>query len=674
MTDRARVIVVATFAAAASLWRIYYDRLGPVSEPFLDLIRAHDPLAYWVVVGWYYAMPAAATALCLSGALAVGHVWFGGREAQGAGRLPAWPTSPDDRDLRVVLGEIHHPVERRRASRPGWLVLPAQGLYTGIAIFGAVGSGKTSACMYPFARQILSWRAGDSKRKSAGLVLEVKGDFCHSVRKILEEAGRGDDYVEIGIEDRHLLQWNPLDAPWVDSFSLAYQVGGLINQLHGKSKDPFWQQAYTNLVRNVIELHRIRDDTGWVTLRDIYVCALNPEELAKRLVEAAERVDSLPERRYRIPRPVFAAHVDQLAIEAWEWLDAEDAPDSVEIRVAVEVGEALRRAGLSREFETVTRGSEREAQRLRGRHRAIATWYALDWMKLKPDLRTSIVESVSVFLSIFDQPDIARIFCPERPPAPAAANAAGGPAAQVEVLRALPSLAALIDEGKIVALNMPVGANPALARTIGVMLKTAWLQALLRRSADGRRDHRPAAFICDEYQNFATCGGDDPSGDEKVFALTRQAKCIPIVATQSISSIRSVVQGETWRTLLQTLRTKIFLSLSDESSAKIASEMCGQVARMKASVSFNESSAKAGVSLLSGKAGGAKASLGMSKQFSERREALFHPRDFSLLDVAEAIVLPFDGRRSHSARRCYLKPYFLARNLSWFDAREKGIL
>ena len=57
-------------------------------------------------------------------------------------------------------------------------------------------------------------------------------------------------------------------------------------------------------------------------------------------------------------------------------------------------------------------------------------------------------------------------------------------------------------------------------------------------------------------------------GDEKFFALSRQAKCIPIVATQSISSLRSTLPGESWRTLLQTFRTKIFLALSDDFSAK----------------------------------------------------------------------------------------------------------
>ena len=116
---------------------------------------------------------------------------------------------------------------------------------------------------------------------------------------------------------------------------------------------------------------------------------------------------------------------------------------------------------------------------------------------------------------------------------------------------------------------MPAGSNPALARAIGVMLKNAWLQALLMRPAQMKESpstyFRPAVFICDEYQSFASVGEDDPTGDEKSFALTRQCRCIPIVATQSISSLRAVLgSSEAWRALLQTLRTRIFLSLSDD--------------------------------------------------------------------------------------------------------------
>ena len=43
----------------------------------------------------------------------------------------------------------------------------------------------------------------------------------------------------------------------VDARSLVYTVVSLLNQLFGKGKEPFWQQAYTNLVRWIIELYRV---------------------------------------------------------------------------------------------------------------------------------------------------------------------------------------------------------------------------------------------------------------------------------------------------------------------------------------------------------------------------------------------------------------------------------
>ena len=130
----------------------------------------------------------------------VGRVWFEshGVARAGVGRLPAWPLTQGDSGPALVVGEIHHPVALREVEKPGWLVVPERGLYTGMLICGAVGSGKTSACMRPFAKQLLSWQADDPARRMAGLVLEVKGDFCYQVRDVLIEAKRGGDYVELG--------------------------------------------------------------------------------------------------------------------------------------------------------------------------------------------------------------------------------------------------------------------------------------------------------------------------------------------------------------------------------------------------------------------------------------------------------------------------------------------
>ena len=658
-------LVAAT--AVAGAWWAWWPFPAPGSDPVVDLIAAHSPRLHEAIRAWHYLAPAVAVVGAWSVGLAVGRVWLGGgvrRRAVGA--LPAWPVGASDPAPAVVVGEVHHPVAERESPSPEWLVIPERGLYTGMLICGAIGSGKTSACMRPFARQLLGWHAQDRRRRVAGLVLEVKGDFCHDVRRMLEEVGRGDDYIELGIGGRW--QWNPLGAHWLDSYSLAYTIASLINQLFGKGKEPFWQQAYVNLVRWIIELHRMLPDR-WVTLRDVYRCTLDPKRIEGKIAEVEALVE--PSQTVRIASADAAANATALA--AWAWKEA--GGGKVRATGDRTLREELSKLGVT--FDVEAAGAVDPARR--ERLDAVRRWYGQDWLTLEPKLRSSIIEGLSVFLSVFDLPDVAATFCPPQPPGRSPATEGQASADTAAVTRQLPPLDQVIDDGRVIALNMPAGSNPALSRAVGVLLKQAWLQTLLRRPAEMQRRpervFRPAMFLCDEYQTFATVGEDDPAGDEKAFALTRQSRLIPIVATQSISTLRAVLgQSEAWRALLQTLRTRIFLSLADDSSAQIASTLCGQVERVKASYTVSEQTARAGASLLSGAAGGGTGSISASKAFSERREPLFHPRDFALLGNCQAIVMPYDGSRSLDARRCYLKPDFLPRDRPYWRAREAGEL
>ena len=546
-----------------------------------------------------------------------------------------------------------------------------------MAIFGAVGSGKTSACMHPFAQQILSWQAGNPQRRAAGLILEVKGDFCHDIRRILADAGREEDYIELGMEGSW--QWNPLSTKWLDSYSLAYTVSSLLNQLFGKGKEPFWQQAYTNLVRWIIELYRVFPGQ-WVTLRQVYHCAIDKELFAAKIKQAEAFVRELQHGTVVISFDDYLANADH--ISGWKW-----QPPTQENTCHADHSSSLESQlkELQIEYRIEWTESVRSSE-IRQRVEAVNRWYQHDWRMIDNKIRSSIVEGISVFLSIFDLPDVARVFCPPPPPEKAAPQSGNGepqkdeqPGLGTRVRQSLPPLDELIESGKVLALNMPAGSNPALARAIGVMLKNAWLQSLLRRPAQMKaapeRYFRPAVFICDEYQSFASVGEDDPSGDEKSFALTRQCRCIPIVATQSISSLRSVLgSSEAWRTLLQTLRTRIFLSLSDDASAQIASALCGQVAKIKPSYTITASAKQSEVSMLSAQAGGGQGSVGASKSFREQREAVFQPREFALLSNCQAICLPYDSAQSLSPTRVYLKPHYLPRTLPYWRAKAEGKL
>jgi transcriptional regulator of acetoin/glycerol metabolism len=61
------------------------------------------------------------------------------------------------------------------------------------------------------------------------------------------------------------------------------------------------------------------------------------------------------------------------------------------------------------------------------------------------------------------------------------------------------------------------------------------------------------------------------------------------LSQRSISCLRSAVHDEeSWRTLLQCFRTKIFLASSDEFTARVAAELCGRAERLKPSDPLRE--------------------------------------------------------------------------------------
>jgi hypothetical protein len=128
--------------------------------------------------------------------------------------------------LSLVIGEIHNPRTPVPAEKPQWLTIPERGLFTGTIIIGAVGSGKTSCCMYPFSDQLLGYRAADPQARSSGLVLEVKGDFCDKVKQILLRHGRLEDYIEISLDSEWA--YNPLHND-LDGYALAYGIASLLN-------------------------------------------------------------------------------------------------------------------------------------------------------------------------------------------------------------------------------------------------------------------------------------------------------------------------------------------------------------------------------------------------------------------------------------------------------------
>ncbi len=580
--------------------------------------------------------------------------------------LPPYPPITERDRLFLIIGELHHPKRPEPTEQPRWLTIPDRGLYTGIAIFGAIGSGKTSCCIHPFAEQILAYNARDKEKRPAGLVLEVKGDFCYKVRKILKTYGREDDYFEVSLDCPY--RYNPLHND-MEAYALAYGIASLLNNLFGRGKEPFWQQAYTNLVKFIILLHKVNYD--YVTLFDVYECAINPEKLEFKIKEGERLFQT--EEYILVSDAEYIVRRDLLKFG----FDREASTGEMKVAISAELLRYLDQNHIPYSIVSETGGDRSvatpELSRKRAQLEAVKRWFYHDWRRIEPKLRTSIVEGISVFLSLFDDnPSVKATFCPPKECYNPELNQDGRYGIPI------PSFTELLEQGKVCALNFPVAMNPGLARTIGTLMKQDFQRAVLNRiprmEIEPERHWREILFLCDEYQSFATVGESDPTGDEKFFALSRQAKCIPIVATQSISSLRSTLPGESWRTLMQTFRTKIFLALSDDFSARTASEFCGKEETLKLSYSLSENDQDARVSVLTGRSTAHKATISTSKSYNLQRDWVFEPKIFSELKNAQSIVLAYDGVNPKPASYCYLKPYYLDPDKSYFRQLADGDL
>ncbi len=655
----ARWVFALAFAAAVGVWGLHAYPMR-TDDVFLALIALRKPvvfsvLSYGYATSWF-SVPFLVASLGISTLLITSdrQTFFTTSHP-----LPPFP-APETRDVpSLVLGESHLVTRPGRASEPTWLTIPQRGLYTGVMVVGAIGTGKTSACMYPYVDQLLRWRPDDSERKLAAIVLEVKGHFCREVQTILARAGRLDDYVEIGLEADTC--YNPLHND-LDPYAIAFAIASLISNLFGKGKEPFWAQAYTDLLRFVITLRRVAD--GYTTLAEVYRYVLDDSQIDRDIRRLKPKLAEAPEAIV-IPTVEHRVHTAQSPWTQW-FSDSPDAmahPYDAELEAYLAAQQVRYRVQRAQGDGWTARHHQLEA---------IENWYLHGWTRLDQRLRSSIAQGVAVFLASFDvDPRVHRAFSPPRS-AYTGERKAGQP-------RPLPPLEDLLEAGRVVALNFPMAMNPGLSRALSVMLKLDAQRCVLQRipmiRAHPERVFRDILLAIDEYQAFCTVGETDPTGDERALALSREARLIPLVSTQSYSSLRSALPSkEACDTLLQCFRTQVVLGTSDEETARKCAETSGRVDSLRATYSLSEAGQGAHVSWLTGRATAARQTLSATKSYVPHQDYMFPPRVFRQLRAAEAIVFPNNGFRQLPPQFCYLKPHFLDVQTSYFDHVARGEL
>jgi hypothetical protein len=152
--------LVALVLAAAMGMTLYFRVPFPEGNTFLLIMALRSPSSFEVLKYSYtlflFSTPYIGYSVVLSGLYIFA---LKAKQRIRAGRLPLFPDPRKRDDLFLVVGEVHNPRKQVPVENPHWFVIPERGLFTGVAILGAIGSGKTSCCMYRFAEQILAYRS-----------------------------------------------------------------------------------------------------------------------------------------------------------------------------------------------------------------------------------------------------------------------------------------------------------------------------------------------------------------------------------------------------------------------------------------------------------------------------------------------------------------------------------
>ena len=140
--------------------------------------------------------------------------------------------------------------------------------------------------------------------------------------------------------------------------------------------------------------------------------------------------------------------------------------------------------------------------------------------------------------------------------------------------------AVYFSNNKIIVLSINVGENKTLAKIMATFIKLAYQKYILSNISS----NSSSFFIADEFQEF--CNSDDA----EFLSLSREAKCINIISTQSYSSLKNVLKNQSASdVIIQNLVNKIWFRNDDNYTISEAVKQLGKINVIKENRSISES-------------------------------------------------------------------------------------
>ena len=211
----------------------------------------------------------------------------------------------------------------------------------------------------------------------------------------------------------------------------------------------------------------------------------------------------------------------------------------------------------------------------------------------------------------------------------------------------------VIKNGKIVVLNMNIAEYKNLSKIIAAYLKLDF-QTEIMRSLNNKNE-RITAFICDEYAEYVT------KTDSDFFALSREAKCINIVSTQSYSSLKNTLKDETSvKVICQNLINKIWFRTDDIFTIEEAQKQLGKEEKEKISKNISESAKQTKYNYLTKSLVNKDSSISESLNIYTQNDYVYDTNFFTLeLETFNSLCFLSDGNKILKPTKIGMYPYFL---------------
>ena len=246
-------------------------------------------------------------------------------------------------------------------------------------------------------------------------------------------------------------------------------------------------------------------------------------------------------------------------------------------------------------------------------------------------LKSEISRITNVFISDYN---VSKVFCPEKKDL----NFKG--------------FSSMLHKGKIVVLNMNIAEYKNLSKIIAAYLKLDFQSEVMYNLSHSQV--RPSAFICDEYAEYVT------KTDSDFFSLSREAKCINIVSTQSYSSLKNALKDEnSVKVILQNLINKIWFRTDDIFTIEETQKQLGKEEKTHTSKSISESAKETKFSYITNSLNSQNSSITESLNTYTQKDFIYDTNFFTQeLETFSSLAFLSDGTHILKPSKLKMFPYF----------------